>query len=72
MEFTLSSEAQGSRNVISAEQKAPPISFAFPGEKRHLYVPLNFYNVNSLSKAKGHYRDKTVVVKTLSKRRSHR
>jgi len=51
MEFTLSSEAQGSRNVISAEQKAPPISFAFPGEKRHLYVPLNFCNVNSLPKS---------------------
>jgi hypothetical protein len=28
MEFTLSSEAQGSRNVIFAEQKAPPISLA--------------------------------------------
>lgn len=40
------------------------------GEKRHLYVPLNFYNVNSLEKAKGHYRDKTVLVKNLSKHRS--
>jgi hypothetical protein len=51
MEFTLSSEAQGSRNVIFAEQKAPPISLAIPGEKRHLYVPLNFCNVNSLAKS---------------------
>jgi hypothetical protein len=51
MEFTLSSEAQGSQNVIFVEQKAPPISLAFPGEKRHLYVPLNFYTVNSLLKS---------------------
>jgi len=53
MEFTLSSEAQGSRNVISAEQKAPPISFAFPGEKRHLYVPLNFVLSIPCSKGRG-------------------
>jgi hypothetical protein len=39
MEFTLSSEAQGSHNVISAEQKAPPISLAFP-EKSDTFMCL--------------------------------
>ena len=52
MKVTLSSEAICSQSVIFSEQKRRPSLNKLLGEKRHLYVPSEFRNFNSLSKGK--------------------
>ncbi len=69
MEFTLSSKALCSENVIFIEQKGRlPLDFSL--EKSGTFMCL----INSLlstpsPKGKGHYRDKNLLVKSLFKTR---
>jgi hypothetical protein len=71
MEFTLSSHAYCSRNVIFSEQKRRPSPEDFMREKRHLHGPVEFNDVNSLSKGQGSRRTEKSLSSSFPKTQTH-